>query len=120
MSRSSVHDERRRVGDVVLGVGEPDGFQVVAAETGRQDHDAIGRDGRRNRIHRRARAVPDDLAGFEVVAARLASSPLVTTCARPPCSTMSGVAQESISSRAVRQRSSPVRLSSATMNDSPW
>jgi hypothetical protein len=46
--------------------------------------------------------------------------PGTMTCVMPPCSTTSGVAQVSISSRLTRHSSSPVRLFRATMNDSFW
>ncbi len=44
----------------------------------------------------------------------------VTSSACPSCSTTVGVAQEGISSRAVRQTGLPVSTSNAAMNESFW
>src|SRR5262249_15605944 len=48
--------------------------QTVALETAHDEHHAVGGDGRRNRVHRDARALPEDLSGLEIVAAHLVHS----------------------------------------------
>jgi hypothetical protein len=55
--------------DVALCVGHTDHFEIVAAKAAHQVEQPVAEDRRRDGIHRQPIALPDDVAGGQVVAA---------------------------------------------------